>query len=296
MSRPPSSGRRPRAVAPRSEPVSPSATSPARRWLTRPSGSLRLNFVSDDPLHGAATAADPRRDRDMLQGLTGRVALVTGGASGIGLATVRELAGRGVRVVLADVSERTEEAARDVGGDVLAARVDVTSAAEVGACFARAAQEFGPVDLVFNNAGVPPRGDLLQDTSLEEFERVIKVNLFGVFNVLTEALRTMRAEAAPGAIVNTASISGLRGFAGGGTYVASKHAVVGLTRSAALEVAPFGIRVNAVAPGGVSTPFVGSSPAADLIAARRSPTAPSPLGRTAEPEEIAKLVTWLLSD
>lgn len=200
----------------------------------------------------------------------GRVAVVTGGASGIGAATVARLAAGGATVHVADLPE-----------------VDVSDEGSVVGFFDR----LGPLDLAVNCAGVSGTFGALVDLDLTDWSRTLAVNLTGVFLCLREELRHMRA----GAVVNVASAAGLRGFAQLPDYVASKHGVIGLTRAAALEHARSGIRINAVAPGGVHTPmlerFVGGDPAG-LEAMGRN----APMGRLATPEEIAAAIVWLCSE
>lgn len=200
----------------------------------------------------------------------GRVAVVTGGASGIGAATVARLAIAGATVHVADLPE-----------------VDVTDEVGVVEFFDRV----GPLDLAVNCAGVSGTFGPIAELDLAAWSHTLAVNLTGVFLCLREELRHMTR----GAIVNVASAAGLRGFAQLPDYVASKHGVIGLTRAAALEHARSGIRINAVAPGGVHTPmlerFVGGDP--DGLAAMGRT---APMGRLATPEEIAAAVFWLCSD
>ena len=233
----------------------------------------------------------------MDDSLRDRVAVVTGGGSGIGLATARALVERGARVALVDIDAgAVEQAADGLGDGVVAVAADVSDAAQVTAAFDTVVERFGRVDAVHNNAGTLIAGPPVHEMAPADFEQVIRVNLIGAFLVLGEGIRRITEHGDGGAIVNMASIGGLRGFPGGSAYVASKHAVVGLTRSAALECAALGIRVNAVAPGRVETPMtMGASVAPEILAARE--TAPQPtIGRYGQPSEIAELVVWLLSD
>jgi len=215
--------------------------------------------------------------------LEGRVALVTGGASGIGAATVALLRARGAVVVAADLHP---------GDDAEA--LDVTDEAAVDALIDAILERYGRLDLAANVAGTPGVYAEVADATTGDWRATMAVNLDGLFFCLRAELRAMRA-AGRGAIVNVASSAGRMGVPGLSAYSASKHAVLGLTRSAALEVARQGIRVNAVCPGSVRTPmlrgFVGGDE--DLLEkmGRRAP-----MGRLGEPEEIAEAVVWLLSD
>jgi NAD(P)-dependent dehydrogenase (short-subunit alcohol dehydrogenase family) len=215
--------------------------------------------------------------------LAGRVALVTGGASGIGAATVALLRARGAVVVAADL--------RPGDGDEA---LDVTDEAAVDALVDAIVERHGRLDLAANVAGTPGVYAEVADAATDDWRATMAVNLDGLFFCLRAELRAMR-HAGRGAIVNVASSAGRMGVPGLSAYSASKHAVLGLTRSAALEVARHGIRVNAVCPGSVRTPmlrgFVGGDE--DLLEkmGRRAP-----MGRLGEPEEIAEAVVWLLSD
>jgi NAD(P)-dependent dehydrogenase (short-subunit alcohol dehydrogenase family) len=221
----------------------------------------------------------------MSRSLDGKVALVTGGASGIGAATVALLRARGATVVAADVAD----------GDGVE-HLDVTDEEAVDALVGRIVAEHGGLDLAANVAGLPGTYGDVAHTDSADWRRTLSVNLDGVFFCLRAELRTMLAADPPGgSIVNVASSAGRMGVAGLADYSASKHAVLGLTKSAALEVARAGIRVNAVCPGTVRTPmlrgFVGGDEALLDKMGRRSP-----IGRLGEPEEVAEAVVWLLSD
>lgn len=217
------------------------------------------------------------------EGLSGRVALVTGGRSGIGAATVAALRARGATVVAAD---------RDPGEGV--DPVDVTDEATVDALVASIVARHGRLDLAANVAGTAGPYATVTDTATRDWRATMAVNLDGMFFCLRAELRAMVA-AGGGAIVNVASSAGRMGVPGLAAYSASKHAVLGLTKSAALEVAAQGIRVNAVCPGSVRTPmlrsFVGGDETALEKMGRRAP-----IGRLGEPDEIAAAVIWLLSD
>ena len=224
-----------------------------------------------------------------------KVALVTGAGSGIGLSTAQAFAAAGAAVVLADLDEdaaRAEaEALAATGRQALGIRCDVADEAEVAAMVERTVDTFGRLDAAFNNAGIHVARAETADVDGADFDRVVAVNLRGVFLCMKHELRRMRAQGG-GAIVNCSSQSGFAGIPGLGAYTAAKHGVIGLTKAAALEYAPRGIRINAVCPGTTRTPLV-----AGLM--EREPgrldavIADIPLGRMGEPEEIASAVLWL---
>ena len=227
-----------------------------------------------------------------------KVALVTGAGSGMGLATAQAFAEAGAAVVLTDVNEQSIRSAAEelVGGGhrALAVRCNVADEAEVAAMVAQTVSTFGRLDAAFNNAGVMPPAVETADASGEDFDRVTAINLRGVWNCMKYELRQMR-EQGSGAIVNCSSIGGLIGNPGRAIYHASKHGVIGLTKSAALEYAARGIRINAVCPGTIETPMV-----ADMLAKESVTTEDFqrdlPIGRLGRPEEIAAAVLWLCSD
>jgi NAD(P)-dependent dehydrogenase (short-subunit alcohol dehydrogenase family) len=219
----------------------------------------------------------------MTVGLAGKVALVTGGASGIGAATVEMLRAQGATVVAADLA----------AGDGIEA-LDVIDDGAVGALVASVVDRHGRLDLAANVAGVPGAYANIADSSTADWRRTLAVNLDGVYFCLRAELRAMLASGS-GAVVNVASSAARMGVPGQAAYSASKHGALGLTKSAALEVARQGIRVNAVCPGTVRTPmlsgFVGGDDELLEKMGRRSP-----MGRLGEPSEIAAAVVWLLSD
>ena len=233
----------------------------------------------------------------MKSSFENKVALVTGAGAGIGLVTARAFAAAGAAVVLADLNEHAvhaeAEALTVAGHQALAVRCDVADEAGVAAMVERTVDTFGRLDAAFNNAGIHVAVAATADVDSTDFDRVVAINLRGVFACMKYELRQMRAQAS-GAIVNCSSQSGFVGIPGLGAYTASKHGVIGLTKAAALEYAPRGIRINAVCPGTTETPLV-----QDLI--EREPgrldavIAAIPLGRMGKPEEIASAVLWLCS-
>lgn len=227
----------------------------------------------------------------------GKVALVTGASSGIGLATARAFAHAGASVVLADVREElvNAEARRLVasGHRAMAVPCDVSDDAQVAAMVGRTVAEFGRLDAAFNNAGVMARIAPTGESTREDWDLVIGINLRGVWSCMKYELQQMQRQG-NGAIVNNASVGALTGNPGIAAYIASKHGVVGLTRTAALEYVKYGIRVNAVNPGLIDTQVArdvvsGSEQAYEEIAKQ------VPIGRAGRPEEIAAAVLWLCS-
>lgn len=236
----------------------------------------------------------------------GRIVLVTGAGAGIGRATALKFAAAGARVVAADIdlesARATTELARADGRSMTAAHVDVASAASVRALIEGTVSQFGRLDVAFNNAGIgtpaslralglDPNLKFVHDYPEAAFDFLMGVNLKGVFLCMQHELRHMR-ERGSGCIVNTASFGALRGIPDGASgYIASKHAVLGLTKCAALECAPTGIRINAVCPGVIRTDMLASLPESTQTAL----AAKQPVGRLGTPEEVADAVLWLSS-
>ena len=228
---------------------------------------------------------------------SGKVALVTGAASGMGLATARAFAEAGAAVVLADFREDAAEIEAQklvaAGHKAIAVRCDVSDDAQVAAMVERTVAEFGRLDAAFNNAGVMARIAPTAESTREEWDRVIGVNLRGVWSCMKYELQQMERRRS-GAIVNNASVGASTGNPGIGSYIASKHGVVGLTRTAALEYVRHGIRVNAVNPGLIDTQIArdvvsGDENAYNEIAKN------VPIARAGRSEEIASAVLWLCS-
>jgi NAD(P)-dependent dehydrogenase (short-subunit alcohol dehydrogenase family) len=228
---------------------------------------------------------------------TGKVALVTGAASGMGLATARAFAEAGAAVVLADIDKDAVQAAAEeltsAGHQAVGVGCDVTDESQAAAMVDHAVTRFGRLDMAFNNAGVQAPPSDAADETAENFDRVNAVNLRGIWASMKHELRQMR-EQDSGAIVNCSSLGGLVGLPERAAYHASKHGVIGLTRSVAVEYAPKGVRVNAVCPGVIDTPMV-----ADMLKGQADAMAEimkeQPIGRLGRADEIAAAVLWLCS-
>jgi len=233
--------------------------------------------------------------------LDGKVALVTGGGSGIGQATAVAMAREGARVAVSDLSKEGVEATvaliNSAGGQSIAIAGDVTEETDVANMVARTVSAFGRIDCAFNNAGVSgrsvgPAGQRLHELSQSSVAKMFSVNLMGVFLCLKHEIAQMLAQGSGGAIVNTSSIAGLIGLPTSGHYVAAKHGVVGLTKTAAMEYAQDGIRVNCVNPGYIKTPMTD-----DMMKTRYDEImAKVPVRRLGNAEEIAEAVVWMCSD
>ena len=231
--------------------------------------------------------------------LHGKVALVTGAATGIGRAAARALATEGASVVVADVDvERGREVAKEIedkGGVAIFVETDVSDDASVAACVSRAVEHFGGLDLAFNNAGIEGVPAITHECTPENWQRTLAVNLNGVWFCMRHELPAMLARGG-GAIVNNSSVAGLVGFASIPAYTASKHAILGLTKTAALEYAKLGIRVNAVCPGVIDTEMIDRFTGHHRPDADAAMVATEPVGRYGRPEEIADAVVWLCSE
>jgi NAD(P)-dependent dehydrogenase (short-subunit alcohol dehydrogenase family) len=233
----------------------------------------------------------------MSTDLRGKVAIVTGGTSGIGRETAGLFAKAGAKVAVAGRREvegkETIDMVRSAGGDALFVKTDVSRAAEVQALVRKTVEKFGRLDIAFNNAGIEGTWMPIAEQSEEDWDRTIAINLKGVWLCLKYEIQQMLKQGGGGAIVNMSSISGLIGFAGSATYGASKHGVMGLTKSAALETARNGIRINAVCPAAVETPMgerLFGDPEFKKYALKFYP-----LGRFGEPKEVAEAVVWMCS-
>ncbi len=231
--------------------------------------------------------------------LEGKVALITGAGSGIGRATSKIFAREGAKLVLADVVEdggkQTLAMVADTGHDAIFIKTDVSNPADVDAAIAKAVETYGRIDCAFNNAGIEGRNGLTHECDIDNWNRVLAINLTGVWLCMKAEIAQMLKQGGGGAIVNTSSGAGLAGVRGMPAYVAAKHGVAGLTRAAAIEYGKHNIRVNAVCPGPIRTPMMdrllGKRPDAEARFARGGP-----LKRLGEPSEIGETVAWLCSD
>ncbi|MDH3602739.1 MAG: SDR family oxidoreductase [Candidatus Tectomicrobia bacterium] len=233
--------------------------------------------------------------------LDGKIALVTGAASGIGRATALAFAREGAKLAIADMNEdggqQTVHTIAENGGDATFVQVDVTSASQIEAMITKTVDTYGRLDCSFNNAGT--EGTTMVSTidyKEEDWNRVLSINLTGVWLCMKYEITQMLKQGGAGAIVNTASVAGLVGSRGAGSaYAASKHGVVGLTKTAALEYAKQNIRVNCVCPGVIRTPMM-ERMLTRTPELEQQYIAAEPIGRLGLPEEIAESVVWLCSD
>ena len=226
-----------------------------------------------------------------------KVALITGASSGIGRATAIAFAKAGANVVVADVNysggQETAQQIKKLGQDSLFVHCDVSNPNEVEEMVAKTIVTFGRLDFAFNNAGIEGQQGTTADCSLENWNRVIDINLKGVWLCMKHELEVMLKQGS-GSIVNCSSIAGLIGFQGVPAYVASKHGVIGLTKTAALEYAKSSIRINAVCPGIISTPMIDRFTHGEAQI-RKQLADGEPVGRVGEPDEVASAVLWLCS-
>jgi len=234
----------------------------------------------------------------MITELHGKVGLITGGTSGIGRDTAVLFAKSGAKVVVAGRREpegkETIDMVRAAGGDGLFVKTDVSRAADVASLVQQTIAKYGRLDVAFNNAGIEGNWLPIVDQPEEDWDRTIDINLKGTWLCLKYEIQQMLRQGGSGAIVNMASVAGLMGAAAAATYVASKHGVIGLTKSAALETARSGIRVNVVCPAVIETPMgnriFGEGPMHDFALGHH------PIGRFGKPLEIAEAVVWMCSD
>jgi NAD(P)-dependent dehydrogenase (short-subunit alcohol dehydrogenase family) len=229
------------------------------------------------------------------QRFAGKVAFITGAASGIGRATAIAFAAEGARVAILDRAEdalsETADAVRKAGAEALVIACDVSKPDQVEAAVARVVETFGQLDIAFNNAGVENKAAPVHEIELAEWDRILDINLRGTFVCMKHEIAQMLRQGG-GVVINTSSGAGIRGVAGGASYASSKHALIGLTKSAALDYAKANIRVNAVLPGNIETPMMDRFTGGDIQKAIDL----EPVGRLGKPEEIAEAVLWMCSD
>ena len=228
--------------------------------------------------------------------MKGKTALVTGAGSGIGRATAVAFVQKGANVVVADVNPEsgtdTVKLIKEMGGEAIFTACDISQADQVEAMVDEAMARYGRLDYALNNAGIPARQAPTADVSEDDWQRVIDINLTGTWYCMKHEIAQMKKQRG-GAIINTASLAGIRGREGIAAYTASKHAVVGLSKSAALDYAQVGIRVNVVCPGLISTGMTAGLTAMPELADRL--TEKIPMGHMGQAEDIANAVIWLCS-
>jgi NAD(P)-dependent dehydrogenase (short-subunit alcohol dehydrogenase family) len=232
-----------------------------------------------------------------MNGLSGKIAVVTGGNSGIGLATAQAFAAVGTKVVIADIEDGTQtvENIKQGGGDAIFVKVDVSKSADVQALVRKTVETYGQLDFAVNNAGIGGPSATAGDYPEDDWNRVIGINLTGVWLCMKCELEQM-VKQGNGSIVNMASILGWVGFANAPAYSAAKHGVIGLTRTAGIEYATQNIRINAVCPGFIQTPLLENAGMAEGTDAYNAIAGLHPMKRMGKPEEVADLVLWLCSE
>ena len=234
----------------------------------------------------------------MSYDLSGKTVIVTGGASGIGEAAAVLYANQGCQVVISDLNEekgnKLAEQIKQAGGKAIFVRADVSNPADCKELVRKTVENFGSVDIAFNNAGIGGENNPVADMSIESWDKTIAVNLSSVFYCMKYEIQQMQ-KLGKGSIVNNSSILGQVGFANAGAYVAAKHGVVGLTKNAALEYSSKNIRINAIGPGFINTPLL-SEAGMDENAKQTFLVPLHPIGRLGEPAEVAELAVWLSSD
>jgi NAD(P)-dependent dehydrogenase (short-subunit alcohol dehydrogenase family) len=231
--------------------------------------------------------------------LDGKIAVITGAGSGIGRATAKIFAREGAKLLISDIvvdaGMETLKALEDSGAAAIFMKIDVSKASDVEAMIAKAVETYGRIDCAFNNAGIEGEGAVTHKCTEENWNRVLAINLTGVWHCMKAELTQMLKQGGPGSIVNTSSMAGLVGSVGGPAYVAAKHGVAGLTKAAALEYGRHGIRVNAVCPGPIRTPMMTRIMRGSAEVEQKFIRA-EPLKRFGEPEEIGESVAWLCSE